>query len=228
MNPGWRNNYLRYKSYFLNVAGSYRERADIKVYLEILLSLATISVFSIFALRPTILTIAELIKDIEAKRETVTKMEEKIRNLSQAQSLYDRERAKIVILKSAIPEKAEALVFARQIEGLSEKHASTVLGITTDEALIKGVDPNIGTASNSKSSQSQEPFPEGAGGLTFSVNTSALPEEYRKIPNFLSDVEKFRRPVQIDYLSITIEEKEEQKTLVLTLEGRLPFFSLNK
>lgn len=212
----------------MNVVGSYRERADIRVYLEILLSLVTVSIFSIFALRPTILTIAELIKDIEAKRTTLAKMEEKIRNLSQAQNLYDRERPKIVILKSAIPEKAEALVFARQIEGLSEKHASTVLGITTDEALIKGNDPNMGISPKNESSLKIEPLPEGASGLAFSVNTSTLPEEYKKIPNFLSDVEKARRPVQIDFLSINIEEKEEQKTLVVRLEGRLPYFNLKE
>ena len=81
MNQSWRREYLRYKSYFLNVMGRYKERADVKVYLEILLSLATISVFAIFALRPTILTIAGLLKEIETKKETLAKMDEKISNL---------------------------------------------------------------------------------------------------------------------------------------------------
>src|SRR3972149_11044320 len=100
MNPGWRNNYLRYKSYFLNVVGSYRERADIRVYLEILLSLVTVSIFSIFALRPTLLTIAHLTREIQSKQQTLKTMEDKIGNLGQAQSLYDRERAKIALLES--------------------------------------------------------------------------------------------------------------------------------
>ena len=106
MYPGWRNNYLRYKTYFLNVLGRYRERADVRVYLEILLSLTAISIFSVFALRPTLLTIAELIKEIESKKLTLTQMEEKINNLSQAQTLFDRERGKIVLLdtsKTSIP-----------------------------------------------------------------------------------------------------------------------------
>jgi len=51
---------------------------------------------------------------------------------------------------------------------------------------------------------------------------------HKKIPNFISDVEKARRPVQIDFLSINIEEKEEQKTLVVRLEGRLPYFNLKE
>src|SRR3989304_278866 len=102
MNPGWRGNYLRYKSYFLNVVGQYRERADIKAYIEILLSLATISIFAVFALRPTLLTIAELIKEIDTKKQTLIKMEDKIENLSSAHTLYDRERSRINILLTSI------------------------------------------------------------------------------------------------------------------------------
>ena len=91
----WKKNYVRYRSYFLDIAGRYKERTDIRVYLEILLSLTTISIFSIFALRPTLLTIGGLIKDIEAKKATLVKMDEKMKNLSQAQNLYDQEREKI-------------------------------------------------------------------------------------------------------------------------------------
>src|SRR3989304_7020767 len=123
MDTGWRKNYLRYKSFFLNILTQYRERSDWKAYLEILLSLTTVSIFSIFALRPTILTIAELIRQIEEKKDTVSQMDAKIQNLSKAQTLYDRQRPNIIPLtETAIPKNSNSDIFARQIEGLSSSN----------------------------------------------------------------------------------------------------------
>ncbi|MCK4588646.1 hypothetical protein KAT60_02400, partial [Candidatus Woesebacteria bacterium] len=85
---GWRRGYLRYKSYFLNVIVVYKRRKDLRMFLEITLSLVTISFFAVFALKPTLLTIAELTKEIKTKEETVAKMDEKIQNLERGQQIY--------------------------------------------------------------------------------------------------------------------------------------------
>lgn len=218
MEPTWRKDYIRYKSYFLNLIGRYKERSDVKAYLEIMLSLITISVFSIFALRPTLLTIGELIKEIESRKDTLSQMNNKITNLSQAQSLYDKQRTKIALLKTAIPKKADPISLARQIEGLSLKNKAVVLGISTEKAYLGGLndkrDQALADETNTSSNE-----------LVFSVQITAPLEQYSSLSGFLSDLENVRRIVKVDKLVINVNEINEkeniQKSLIFNIEGRV-------
>jgi hypothetical protein len=224
MNPGWRGNYLRYKSYFLNVVGRYKERADVKAYAEILLSLATISIFAVFALRPTLLTIAGLIKEIDTKRQTLEKMQSKIDNLSSAQTLYDRERPKINILLTSIPDQPNPEVFARQIEGFSGKHGLEIQGITAGEAVIIGSDIQE-TDNNTKD---LIPLPEESNDLSVSATFITSLDRYFSFLNLVSDFEKSRRPARIDTIRIkTTTTEEDVKVLEFAIEARLPYFRSN-
>jgi len=71
MAPAWRNSYLRHKTYFLNISSQYSKKQDVRMFMELLLSLATVSLFAVFAIRPTLITIAELYKEIQGKKTTV-------------------------------------------------------------------------------------------------------------------------------------------------------------
>ena len=88
MAPAWRNSYLRYKTYFLNISSQYSKKADVRVFMELLLSLATVSLFAIFAIRPTLITIAELFKEIQGKKTTVAQLDEKIKNRAASSDVY--------------------------------------------------------------------------------------------------------------------------------------------
>ena len=221
MYPSWRNNYLRYRSYFLNVMGRYKERTDIRAYLEILLSLTTISIFSIFALRPTLLTIAELIKEIDSKEETISKMEQKIGNLAQAQTLFDKERPRIILLGTSIPNLGEPVVFARQVEGLSSKYQPAILGISTGGTNILGQD-FLSKAGNKE--KAVDPLPEGAEELSYSFELTSAVETYNSLTNFLSDFENLRMLGVIDSLKVSTEEDSGKKSLIMSVEGRLPYY----
>src|SRR3989344_5133417 len=215
----WKKNYVRYRSYFLDIAGRYKERTDIRVYLEILLSLTTISIFSIFALRPTLLTIGGLIKDIEAKKATLVKMDEKMKNLSQAQNLYDQEREKITLLEIAIPPNPSPNIFLRQIEGLASKHPVVVEKITLGKSTILGTeDISDPETKSSLSSLGAKEIP-----LLIMVETPI--EEYIPIYNFLSDIENLQRPLKIDKLTLSLGKKEGGETLVLLIDGKIFYFS---
>jgi hypothetical protein len=222
MNPGWRLNYLRYKSYFQNMIGRYREKSDVRAYIEILLSLATVSVFAIFALRPTLLTIATLMKEIESKRETLEQMQAKIDKLNSAQTLYDRERSRIDILFTSIPTNPNPEVFARQIEGFSEKHGLSIAEINIGEAVILGKD----TKSTSSTEKGLSPLPGESLGLNVSATYTTDLDRYFSLSNFVSDFEKSRRPAKIDTIRIktTTDTKERIKVLEFDIEARLPYF----
>lgn len=223
MNPSWRKNYLRYKSYFLNVAGRYRERADIKVYLEILLSLATVTIFSIFALRPTLLTIAELIREIDTKSETITEIDAKIDDLNKAQRLKDQQQANIALLKIAIPQEPSPDIFARQVEVLTQKHQAPLSSFSLGKSLVLGEGaPKPSTAGgNENGSQSKIQSNE----LSFSVQTRVSITEYAKAASLLGEIERLRRPVGISSFTFSSAENKEEgeKELIFTVTGYLPY-----
>lgn len=223
MYPGWRKNYLRYKSYFLNVAGQYRERTDIKVYLEILLSLATVTIFSIFALRPTLLTIAELIKEIETKNDTIDVIDSKIQDLSKAQLLNDQQRANISLLQVAIPQEPHPDIFARQIEALIQKHQTPLSSFTIGKTLILGetTPKTVSVQKTEKATTPENPLEK----LSFSLQTKVNITNFTSSSNFLSEMEILRRPVGINSFAFSSAEnkQEGEKQLIFTITGYLPY-----
>lgn len=218
MIPGWRKNYTRHRTFILGLVGQYKKRADVKAYLEILLSLGTISIFATFAFKPTLLTIAELIKEINTKKATISRMDQKIQDISKAQSLYDLERNKIELLKTAVPRNPEPEVLARQVEGLSVKHGTNLLTMNIKKVLILGEQ-----IPQTEQIETTPALPGGANNLSFSLSTSADINQYSLLFNFLSDMEILRRPAKIDSLNISSVEKQEGRTLVLVISGRLPY-----
>jgi len=200
MGPAWRTNYIRYKRFFLTFLGRYQDRQDLRMFLEILLSLATISLFSLLALRPTLITIAELIKEIEGKKETVAVMEAKIENLSQAQAIYDQEINTIRLLETSIPKNPAPDGYIRQVEGLAYKDSVIVLAMSTAEITLVGKDVK-------EVEQTLDGRVIGAGGeVTFSARVAA---DYRELFSFLSDMDKMRRPMNIDSLALNISKTEQ-------------------
>lgn len=220
MNPSWRRNYLRYRNYFLNTLGRYRERADVRAYLEILLSLLTISVFGIFALRPTLITIAGLIREIETKRETVVKMDDKIQKLSQAQNLFDRERTRIALLDTSIPDRPKPEVFARQIEGLSSKNNVGIFGMDIGSAVILGQETSAGQEESSEDIS----LPQNTGRVEYSVRLSSPVEGYSSLQNFLADTENLRTTSKFTSVKMSTVTETEGRFLILIINGLLPYY----
>lgn len=210
---GWRGQYLRYRELLLNVVTIYKQRPDLKAFLEILLSLGTISFFGIFALKPTFLTIGQLITEVRGKEEIVAKMEQKINDLNTAQSFFSQQPEKISLVKSAIPEIPEPQTFVRQIEGVAAKDSVNVLGISLGEVTL------VGTTA-SKSATEEIPLPQGALGLNYSISISG---NYPALFSFLSEFENLRRPVKIDNLGITSSETEQGKVIIMVISGRTPY-----
>ena len=214
MGPAWRRNYLRYRRFFLTFFARYQDRQDLRMFLEILLSLATISLFSLLALRPTLVTIAQLIKEIESKKQVVAVMEAKIKNLTSAQVLYDTEISKIRLLETSIPKNPSPDKFIRQIEGLSSRHSVGVLSMSIAETTLIGKDKS-----------EQELTVDGTvlgseGEVTF---TARLTADYQELYNFLAEFDKMRRPVNIDSLSMNLSRTDQGVLLVLSLNGKIPY-----
>ena len=209
---GWRSGYLRYKRLFLNIAELYNQRRDVRAFLETLLTLGTIAVFAIFALRPTLLTIANLYQEIKAKEELAANLTKKSQNLVAAQTIYNQEGQRLLFLTSAMPGKPLPELFVRQLEGLVAKHNVQVLGLTFGKATLLG--------SEDVSTTKKIPLPVNMSGASFSLSAKGT---YASISSFLADLESLRRPIIIDTFSLNVSEVEGQDVLVLVVTGLAPY-----
>lgn len=200
---GWRKDYLRYKSYYLDILNLYKRREDLRIFLEIILSLVTISFFSLFALRPTFLTIAVLLKEINTKKETIAKMDAKIENLQTAQNILSQESARIPILELSIPTFPQPQNFVHQIEGIAVAAQTQILGIRVDEIPLKGDVPV-----------------KDQREMGFSVSATG---SFQNLFSFLKNLENLRSPVKIDILGISLAKKEQGNILTLVVTGKVPY-----
>lgn len=210
---GWKKQYLRYKGFFLNILAVYKNRQDVKIFLELILSLTTVSFFAIFALRPTLVTIAQVVKDNRTKEETITAMDEKIQNLRLAQEVYNKETSRIPLIRSSIPLFPQPEMFVRQIEGLASKNAVSIIGFNINSVTLVG-------QKESKQQTIPSVLPENARGLEFSISASG---NYSSLKNFLTELENLRRPVKIISTTLNASVSEQNRTLVLSVSGITPF-----
>lgn len=210
---GWRKEYSRYKEFFLNIIALYRKKQDLRMFLEILLSLTTISFFTIFAIKPTLLTITELYKEIKSKEEIVAKMDLKIQNIAAAQALF-AEEPRTPLAESSVPTGPTPEAFVRQVEGLAFTSSVNLLGVSIGEVTMAGEEKKMPESELT-------PLSEGASPLSFSLSVTG---EYSQLSHFLSELENLRRPIRVDHSGLTSSKTEEGGTkLVLLVSGRVPY-----
>lgn len=205
MNNGWKKNYLRYKDFFLSVANVYKTKPNLKIYLELILSLSAVLIFSLLAIKPTVLTIIELNKEIKAKQETSLNLKQKIKNLQTANNLMQNELENIMYIHQAIPDNAAPETVIKQVENVAQENSLQILGFSTSEVTLLGKD------AENKKIQNELPF-------TFSARGT-----YQNIFSFLTTLENLRRPIKFDSFIINSNISEEGKVLVLTITGSVPY-----
>jgi len=214
---GWRKGYARYKGFFLNIIDFYKQKKDLLMFLEILLSLATIAIFSVFAIKPTAITIIELVKEIKSKEEVVTKMDNKLSDLKKAQANYSKESVRIQLLDTALPTKPAPETFFRQIQGVSSDALTNLESASIDEIVL------VGNVKAKKSQLDKESLPSGAEGITFYFDFKA---NFSALKNLLSDLEYLRRPIRIEAIKISKLKSDEVSSDILdfTISGQAPYF----
>jgi len=97
-----------------------------RVSFEVIISIVTVILFALFALRPTLLTMSDLLREIEEKRELDEKLGQKISSLATAQSEYSTYRAQIQALDQAILRESSLEEVAYYLESVLLESGLTV------------------------------------------------------------------------------------------------------
>lgn len=215
MANGLKGDYSRYKDFFLNILRVYKNRSDVKTFLELILSLTTILIFVIFAIRPTILTIIELNKEIKEKEEVVLKIKQKIKNLQIASTTLQQKSADIPYITQAVPQRAEIETIVGQIQGYAVNSGVTILSLSSSDVVLIGKD-------KTKKSNEVVTLPQNAREVPITISVTG---NFSNLFSFLKSIEGLRRPIQMDSFVINSSLTETGKVLVMVITGRLPYLN---
>lgn len=214
MQTGWREQYYRYKGFFLDMVALYNRRRDIRAFLEVILSLATIIIFIAFALRPTALTIISLYNQIQEKQKTLNSLTQKIRDLQTANSVFNQNQNFISDIDNAIFTNPEPDTVSEQILGLASKDGVSVLGISVGQVAF------VGKSIVQRTTSDVQPLPNNTLSMPLSISTRGA---YSNTLTFIKDVENLRIPIKIDSLSINSSQTQSGNAIVGVITARVPF-----
>lgn len=214
MATNWKTDYLRYKDFFLNVLSMYNSKPNLKIYLELIMSIVTVIVFSTFAIRPTVLTIIELNKEIKGKEETVVKLKQKIRNLQTISDLMQNESENIKYIDQVVPKTASVDILIKQVEQLAIQNSIQILGFSSSDVTLFGKDDEV------KKRKEVEALSGNPNELPFTFSATG---SYQNIATFINTIENLRRPIKFDSFTINSNTTDQGKILVVTIAGRVPY-----
>lgn len=216
MASGWRESYYRYREFFLNITALYKQKADLRAFLEIVLSMTTVIVFLLFALKPTALTIISLLQEIGEKRQTVAALTQKVSDLQTATTLLQKNQNYIPDIDNSVPDIPNPDVLSKQIEGIASQNSVTLLGISVNQVTLVSATPT-------KKISSLTPLPGSANEMPFSLSVEG---PYSNLLGFISSFENLRIAVKIDSLAITSSLTDKGRVIVAVISGRVPYVGL--
>ena len=207
----WRTEYHRYHRYFLNTQNLYQRR-DVVVYTGIILTLATITFFSFFAIKPTVTTIAGLVKEIDSKKTIDQKLQTKINSLRQAQTNYSLISDKLTLVDQVLPQEPDLIDLVYQIEVLAQRNNVTIKSVAFGPSYLLGKE-------ESKKKISQYPA------INFSLS---LTGDFESINSFAASLENLRRSIGTENFTIRSFEESETGIYSLSLTFQLDAFYLTE
>lgn len=217
---GLRGQYYRYREFSLNLLAIYKQRSDVQAFLEIILSLSTLIVFIVFAIKPTALTMISLNKEITAKQQTLNSLNQKITDLQTANAVYSQNESVIPDINTAIFTLARPDTLSKQILGLASQNSVTILSLTIGQATFFG-QINQPKLTDVKSLQ---PLPNNAQSMPVLINIKG---DYQHLFSFLTDLEKLRIPVKIDTATLSSSQLNGDNILTELINARVPYLESN-
>jgi len=215
MAVGIKGQYYKYREFSVNLLSMYKQRADVQAFLEIILSLGTLIVFVVFAIKPTILTMISLRKEIKSKQETLNALNQKITDLQTANRVYQSNITVIPNIESAIFGAPLPETVTEQILGLGLKNSVNVAGLSIGQVAL------VGQNNTRKEAADLPQLPGGSQSLPVTINVKG---EYLNLKTFLADLENSRIPIKLDSLTLSSSQLSFGNILGEFINSRIPYF----
>lgn len=190
----------------------FYQRPVARVSLELFLSVFAVVFFAIFAIRPTLVTMSDLVKEIEDKKDLDQKLTQKIASLSTAQTSYLDVQERLYLLVQTLPSTPDLIHSVKIIEKLAVDRGVLIDSLTVSE-VPREISPDVQFTKLKKNS--------------FPVSMS-LSGEYEDIRDFVQDLISYRRLFVTDTVIFSTSEERGQRKLRVNISLSIPYFGDKK
>jgi len=192
----------------------YYSNPVVKVSLDAFLSIFLILFFSLFAVKPTLIKISGLIKDIEQKKELVNDLDSKIVTLRGAVDNYERISNQVIYLDEAVPNSPQLLSSLKIIEKVVSDKQIAIKSISVS-AIPPEIDANLKNLDRLTNID-----------LIFNIIISG---DFQSSKLFVEDLLKARRTFYVDRVVFSVKEEKGSQSETNELETQLtvkaPYFT---
>lgn len=188
----------KYLAYIRSLPNFHEEK--IQSYTTVILTFLAICFFGIFAISPTLGTIAELRKTLEDSKFLDLQLQTKITSMTQLQSSYSNLSAQLPILYQAIPQSPQVGKLGGQIRTLAQD-----AHVTLDELQVQSVE--IADAGKPKSLLKPIALNIGAKG------------DFQSFQTFYKSLINFDRILTISSLSVVVPTELGTSKYRLTIQA---------
>lgn len=182
-----------------------------KVSLELAFSILAVIFFAVFAVKPTLQTMSELVKEIKDKRALNEQLEQKIASLNTAQAQYQQFSSQLYLLDEAMPKTASLIEGLKIVEKLASENNIVIQGIT-----ISAVPDELTIANENEAKREI---------LTFNVD---LTGGYLDIRQFIEALIASRRMMLVDQVNFSLNSNRYQTDLSAIIKIGLPYYQSEK
>lgn len=179
----------RYRRYLAVATKQPMVRASLFLILSLILLIGLL----LLALKPTLITISALLGQITTQKEIVTKLDEKIVEISQSQQVLAQNQSRLFLLDQALPTRPSLQEFDKALEEQASASGIQLSGITFVKVSFSG---------------------KNADNIEFTLTASG---QYKEIRGFVEVLESLRRLAHLD--SVIIASNDKDNNLTLTVKG---------
>jgi Tfp pilus assembly protein PilO len=206
----YKSSLSRYRRYLQMV----QSRPLLATSLWVILSLILLIVLLVLALRPTLITIADLVAKIEQQREISQRLEAQMLTVQQAATNLDAVRDKLDLLDSGLPKEAAWNELAWGLSGMA-----TSSGLALDSIVINKIPLSPTELAGNKQETVIISTPQGIIPVRFTIVATG---DYEQIRRLVELVEKMRRISIIDRMQIDTTKEGAVKVIIQAETGYLP------
>lgn len=179
-----------------------------QVSLELFLSILAVIFFAILAIRPTLLTMADLIKEIEDKQRLDSQLSQKIAALSSVQSQYLALENRLEVIYQAIPDAPEFEKSLKIIEKIASENNLVISSIQVPE-IPKEIESDV-----SFRQKERQNIP-----LTIMVRGN-----YTDIRDLVEKMKNSRKTFVVDSVIFSVSQERGNDILQATITAYIQYF----
>lgn len=195
---------------------AFYQKPIAQVSTELFFTIGAVLFFAIFAIRPTIITMSELIKEIEDKRNTSEALAKKVAALSTAQTEYFSLQEQLYLLDEVFPSSADTEYFIKIIEKIASEQKLVITSLQVKEIPLEVTDgPGV--------LKQEQKAP-----VTFELSVT-FAAEYPQIQQFITEVSQLRPLATVNSVTFSRNKQSEDseelsKILTSTVQLSYHFF----